>query len=156
MAWNIEIMAYKPADLGFDDIIPDIFERTDKVVTFEEATSSKMKGKLCIGNFNNTTILIDVNCKIAGKIQDFTKLTRNREMHFARVSSNEIVYSAKNNKKYTEGSVFGRLLGQKSGPEYTDDMDGEQRAWEYLSHYLKMNCPEALFESKYTVYVLDL
>lgn len=156
MSWNIEVVAFKPADLDFGDIVPDIFERTDKEVTFEEATSSKMRGKLCIGNFNNVILLIDVGCRISGKIENFVKLTSGRELHFVVISNDEITFSVKNLKKYTGGNFFSRLLGKKDEPVYTEELDGEQRAWKYLSHYIGMDCPQSLLDSKYTVYSLDL
>lgn len=147
MSWNIQVLTYKPADLPFDHIVPDVFERTDEQVIFEDAASSKMMGKLCIGSFNNTTILIDVSCKLSGLLRDFTRLTRNREMYFARVSNEEIVYSVNNRKPDTGSRFFERFLRGQSGPEFTDDMDGEQRAWKYLSFYLGFDCPPSQLDS---------
>ena len=156
MSWNIDILAFTPITKSYDDIVPDIFVKTDSVVSFEDATSSRMRGCLTICEFNDITFLIDPNARIGGKLQDFAKLTNDQTMHYARVTNNEITSSYKNNKQLGIGFIQ-RLLGNShSVVEYSDNMDGEQRAWHYLSHHTGVKCPDDLHHAKFTVYRIDL
>jgi len=156
VSWNIEIVAFNPAIKNFDHVVPDVFERTKKVVPFDEATSSSMHGNLCIGTYKDTTFLIDTGCRISGKISEISKNANGNKVHLVRVANNKKTKSFKNGKEIKGSNPLLKALGLQKQVKYSEGLDGEQKAWEYLSFHTGLNCPEDLFNSKYTVYKIEL
>ncbi len=145
MSWNIEIAVFHPMLENFSQIIPDVFEESETEVYFEDATSVRIGKALCIGNFNNSTILIDVNCRLNGKLERLKELSENRQIYFCRISNSEICLTFENGKEVSD-SILEKIKNQNNS------LDGEQRAWAYLGNKMSLRCPTDLLESQYKVF----
>ena len=156
MSWNIEIAVFKNCDKDINEIVPDVFVAAENNLFFDEAASSSMLGKLSAAKAENLIILVDTSCRLYGKIDELALLSNSGDLYFVRVAMDELVGAFKKGRQLTSSSFFGRIFGKRGGPVYTQEMDGEQRAWQFLSYYLGAKCPDKLLELKFQAYELDM
>lgn len=146
MGWNIEVAVFEPALQDDYVAVPDVFAETDETVPFWKASSVEMGSNLCIGEVNGRTVLIDVHCRLTGWSEGLKEASDGRRVYLARVSNADQYLAFENQKKR-----------RPDAPQWADDpaLDGEQRAWKFLSEKTGVKCPFGLEDAKYRVYSIE-
>lgn len=64
MGWNIAFMCIRADQSQLDNIIPDVFGKTEEDLFFEDASSVMMDGALCVTTHKNWIIICDVSGRV--------------------------------------------------------------------------------------------
>jgi hypothetical protein len=132
MSWNIELAFVRTADAALlEDIVPDVFEPTNNMIGWEDATSVMRDPDLSATWHDGWAIVIDVNARLSSLESFWSEASSHGELFIFRVSEFPIALHSKH------GRVLERLEGNEAflialGREQTPSADGELLAWDLM------------------------
>jgi hypothetical protein len=155
MGWNIEIATVRvPQDTPLQDLVPDVFEPTDKRVGWEDATSVMRDTDLCAGWHNGWGIVVDVNCRLSAAGPYLKEMSAKTEMFVFRVASLPVEVHYKHGKQvsqYTGLEAILRALG-KSKPKGRGHVDGETIARDWIQSRTGLDFTDDSWGVEYAVF----
>jgi len=154
MSWNIELLIIKPKLTDFDQIgLIDIATKEKDDLPFWEASSySEIEEGLAIGNFDESTILIDPSCRLSNALPRLIKDLNSHKVLFTRVADQSICKQFIHGKEQKE-SMFKSLFSKKNA------VNDESTAWEFIEKNTGLSAGSSdpkkdINNSKYSLYVL--
>ncbi|TDD86689.1 hypothetical protein E1293_09260 [Actinomadura darangshiensis] len=145
MAWNIEVAAVRTADLI--DAVPDVFGPAGTTMGFEDATSGRRYGDLCVAKVGDWVIVIDVACRLSGNHDYLAAASASTDLHLVRIADQPIALH------YRGGQLMTEMRGGEMLPD--EDHDGESVAMDHLQENTGLSLDEDLWGAKFTLFVLD-
>ena len=155
MSFNLEIAAFRRVDGEEIDVyLPDVFGYSNNDVTFEEAISVNMNGRLAASEHNEYVLVIDTSCRLTG-LRDLFRATNTKSVSatVVRVADEPILQT------FDDRVVASQSLGANSikEDERLDDAgdDGEDVALAAFAKRTGITFPADLFNLSFRVYELD-
>ena len=155
MSWNIEILVIEPKIKKHCDIgLIDVSELKESNIPFWDASSATNGPGISIADVNEKTVMIDANCRLSNAIPSILNDVKDRKMVLVRIADSEMCKIYLNGKEKKQG-VLASLLVNKSD---NGELDGEQKAWVYLSDNCGLSIDDSGFnlnDAKFDYYELD-
>lgn len=161
MGWNIALMAVKAAPDDLDEIIPDVFGKTEENLFFEDATSAVMDRALGVTACNGWIIITDVLGRFIADDQFPAQVSESFEVKIFWIAE-DLVY-----RHYHDGECVTEIAGISAAGYYLQqkgitpaDEWGETRIVQILEAELFPGQGEpkgwdVLFSQKFDKYELD-
>lgn len=116
MGWNIALMAVKAPAAAVDEIIPDVFGKTEEQLYFEDATSVMMGNALGVTACNGWVIITDVQGRFIADDRFPVEVSVTYEVKTYWIAEN-LVY-----RHYRGGSCVNEVKGIAAAGEYLQQL----------------------------------
>ncbi|BDC99113.1 hypothetical protein [Persicobacter psychrovividus] len=160
MAWNISFMCVKASKGEIDNIIPDVFYKSDENLFFEDATSYRMEKAMGVTELNGWVIITDVANRVTYNERLPLNVSNNFEVKTFYISETPIFRTYSNGKSLESAKGIEELDTILSSRKLeAKDNYGETKSIQLFEHEilngLKDGWIEHLFRVKFDKYELD-
>lgn len=112
MGWNVALMAVKAGADAVDEIIPDVFDKTDEHLFFDDATSVMMGAALGVTTCNGWVIITDVQGRFIADDRFPVQVAESFEVKMFWIAE-DLVY-----RHYRDGACVREVEGIAAAGDY--------------------------------------
>jgi hypothetical protein len=160
MGWNTEFAFIRaPEGTSLEQLVPDVFEPTDRILCFDAAKSELGEKDLCAAWLPGWAVIADCYCRLSEATSYLEEVSSRGETFVVRVAGNPIeVHYRRGKKVWKHNGIEAvlRALGRKMPKDDDEYVDGEDVAFEIIRKRTGIDFPDAIMEVDFTFYVLPL
>lgn len=152
MAWNITIALIAAPSNQIDSIIPDIFEKTQEGMIFEDAFSVMIGNGLSVGYLNEFVVIIEVAGRMVTDDWFPMQLSTQFDVVVCYISEGVVF------RTYSKGEIQQNIRGREDARAWLEankitpkDEWGETMSWQMIEFATKITLDD-FFNLKYDLY----